>query len=133
MAQEKVEDVVRHYSALTKSLHSEDALSDANIVRVLGSLGEALSNDGFDIKAALEAEEKEASVTSTLRVVSEADVDVLVSVFSHIPRWKAKKVSYGANFFVVLSNASRLTEKRIKQSLKDYLLAHGEARESLRA
>ena len=65
MSQEKVEAVVRHYSALTKSLHSEDALSDANVVRVLGSLGEALSNDGFDIKAALEAEEKAASVTST--------------------------------------------------------------------
>lgn len=130
MNDSKVEDVVRHFSALSTSVRTEpDLISDKNVVRVLSGLRKALSTDGFDLSKCDAVSLGDSILpgavpptTQALLVSDTRDAAILEALFTKVPGWKTRRFVYRSKTFVIISNAARLTEKRVKESLKSYIL-----------
>ena len=110
-------------------------LSDRNdhVSKALSLLRSTLQGDGFtlvplsdtspitNLRKAMQQDSDQFMVRA-FRVSSSVDAEVVNAVFSSIEGWKSRALEHDGRHYVVVSNAPRLSKKRIRTALRSLSL-----------
>lgn len=119
-------DVDKYVNELSSQLVQESLDPAGNIMKTLHRLTKALQSDGFSITLNPVVVNKSMTtsgdfVLQAFRVSSSSDAAIVDSIFSGIEGWRAKILEFKGRHYVVVSNAPRLTKKRVKTALASLL------------
>ena len=132
---DQVTDVERHYGELKEQLAADGFDGDSKVMKCAKRLLRALKDDGFSFSAPVSVEpvtapadiepsalsDDEGAVIRAFRTKNAFDASVIESVFSSIEGWCTRFVEHKGSYFVVATNAPRLTKKRVNRAIVAYV------------
>ena len=124
-------DVDRYVDQLTEQLKEAGLTPESHVAKTFARLCTVLKDDGFSlaptgrppirttIRKAMQ--DNEEYTIRAFRVSSNVDATIVSTIFDQIDGWKAKSLELKGRHYIVVSNAPRLSKKRIRTALSTLL------------